>query len=213
MRSQSRLGGVSSVGGSVACFTGVMGYYMHDGLAAFRFELAGDVDATDAARLEQDWHTASSTLGTRTLIVDMSFVTGLDAAARSLFRRWHDAGAEFAAGSPRSRELVESITGRPFIAGALQPRTYESWFSRKSIPRIMLAVFGLALSSTLYSAELKPETQRLGAVCSIGGCRHAVAASPDETQRIHTSVNVTVAGRQHGDVSRNAPAQQRRQST
>jgi hypothetical protein len=42
-------------------------YYMHDGPSAFRFELAGQLDSNDAARLEQDWHTASSTIGDRTL--------------------------------------------------------------------------------------------------------------------------------------------------
>lgn len=91
-----------------------MRYYMHDGPSAFRFELAGDLDANDAGRLERDWRTASSTADSRTLIIDMSFVTGIDETARGLFRRWHAEGAEFAAGSERSRELVESITERPF---------------------------------------------------------------------------------------------------
>jgi hypothetical protein len=90
---------------------------MHEGPAAFRFELAGDLDAADAATLEQDWQTASPSMRNRTLIIDLSFVTGVDEAVRSLFRRWYAGGAEFAAGSKWSRELVESITGRPFIAG------------------------------------------------------------------------------------------------
>jgi hypothetical protein len=111
----------------------MMRYYMHDGPSAFRFELAGDLDANDAARLEQDWRTASSTLGNRTLILDVSFVTGMDEAARSLLRSWHGSGAEFAASSKRSRELVELITERPFIAGPHAP-TYRSWFSLKPMP-------------------------------------------------------------------------------
>jgi hypothetical protein len=111
-----------------------MRYYMHDGPAAFRFELAGELDSNDAARLEQDWRTASSIVGNRTLILDMSFVTAIDEAVRSLFRRWHAAGAEFAANSRRSRELVESITGRPFIQERPDSPTYQSWFSLNMRP-------------------------------------------------------------------------------
>jgi hypothetical protein len=110
----------------------MMRYYMHDGPSAFRFELAGDLDANDAARLEQDWRTAFSPAGTRTLILDLSFVTGMDETARSLFRRWHAAGAEFAAGSKGSRELVESITERPFTRELPHSPTFQPRFSIKS---------------------------------------------------------------------------------
>jgi hypothetical protein len=111
-----------------------MRYHMHEGPAAFRFELAGDLDAADAATLDQDWQTASPIMRNRTLIIDLSFVTGIDEAARSLFRRWHAGGAEFAASSKRSRELVESITGRPFTRELPHPPTYQLWFSFKSMP-------------------------------------------------------------------------------
>ena len=94
-----------------------MRYYVHEGPAAFRFELAGDPDAADAATLEHDWQAASSVMGNRTLIIDLSFVTGIDETVRSLFRRWHSEGAEFTASSKRSRELVESIHRLPVYAG------------------------------------------------------------------------------------------------
>jgi hypothetical protein len=107
----------------------MMRYYMHAGSAAFRFELDGDLDAGDAARLEQEWHGASLTIGNRVLVVDMSFVTGIDEAARSLFRRWYARGAEFAAGSKESRELVESITERPYTRETSRQPTFQPWFS------------------------------------------------------------------------------------
>jgi hypothetical protein len=107
----------------------MMRYYMHAGPAAFRFELDGDLDAGDAARLEQEWRGASLTIGNRVLVVDMSFVTGIDEAARSLFRRWYARGAEFAAGSKESRELVESITERPYTRETSRQPTFQSWFS------------------------------------------------------------------------------------
>lgn len=120
-----------------------MRYYMHDGPAAFRFELAGVLDSNDARSLEQDWRTASSVIGERILILDMSFVTGLDDAVRILFRRWYDEGAQFAANSKRSRELVELITGRPFIGAPLPaPPTYRPWHSLRTI---LLALMTLVL--------------------------------------------------------------------
>ncbi|HEY3825157.1 MAG TPA: hypothetical protein VGL82_11400 [Bryobacteraceae bacterium] len=106
-----------------------MRYYIHAGPAAFRFELAGNLDAGDAARLEREWRGASLTIGNRVLVVDMSFVTGIDEAARSLFRRWYARGAEFAAGSKESRELVESITERPYTRKTSREPTFQPWFS------------------------------------------------------------------------------------
>ncbi len=123
-------------------------YYMHDGPAAFRFELAGDLASGDAARLEQEWRTASSTIGDRTLIVDLSFVTAIDEAARSLFRRWHAGGAQFAAISPQSRKLVEAITGRPFLQRESQEPTYEPWLSG-GLSRGFAAIALLALAILL----------------------------------------------------------------
>jgi hypothetical protein len=110
----------------------VISYYIHTGPAAFRFELAGDLDADDAARLEREWRGASLIIGNRVLVVDMSFVTGIDEAARSLFRRWYDLGAEFAAGSKASRELVESITERPYTRETSREPTFQPWFSHSA---------------------------------------------------------------------------------
>jgi hypothetical protein len=143
-------------------------YYMHDGPAAFRFELAGDLATGDAARLEQEWRTVSSTIGDRTLIVDLSFVTAIDEAARSLFRNWHAAGAQFAAISPHSRKLVETITGRTFVEHQPQEPTYEPWLSRgwshelsrglRSLPITLAVIPLLALAilltpSTVLAAD------------------------------------------------------------
>jgi hypothetical protein len=106
-----------------------MRHYIHGGPAALRFELAGDLNAADAWRLEQDWREVSSAIGNRFLVVDLSFVTAIDEAARSLFRRWYARGAEFAASSKRSRELVASITERPYTRESQHEPTYQPWFS------------------------------------------------------------------------------------
>ena len=86
---------------------------MHDGPTAFRFELAGNLNHEDARRLDQAWRTASSVIGDRRLIVDMTFVTGVDERGRALITRWHREGARLIANSKASRALAESILGKP----------------------------------------------------------------------------------------------------
>ncbi|MGD1095675.1 MAG: hypothetical protein ABSB35_27240 [Bryobacteraceae bacterium] len=140
----------------------LMRYYMHDGPAAFRFELAGDLDANDATRLEQDWRTASSSVGTRTLIIDISFVTAMDEAVQSLFRRWYAGGAKFAARSRRSRELVETLTERRFTPEPARATPVQSWLFRKSMPFAipaipLVALLMLLMPSQAWAAELKLE--------------------------------------------------------
>jgi hypothetical protein len=72
-------------------------------------------------------------IGNRVLIVDMS-LAGIDEADRSLFRRWYTRGAEFAAGSKESRELVESITERPYTREASCEPTFQTLvFSHRSV--------------------------------------------------------------------------------
>jgi hypothetical protein len=110
-----------------------MRHYMHGGPAAFRFELAGDLTADDAARLERDWRGVSSAIGKRLLVVDLSFVTAIDDTTRRLFRRWYACGAEFAARSRPSQELVESITERPYTWESQYGPTYQPWFSYTTV--------------------------------------------------------------------------------
>ncbi|MGH9667972.1 MAG: hypothetical protein ACRD9L_26440, partial [Bryobacteraceae bacterium] len=86
-------------------------YYIHDGPGAFRFALAGVLTEPDVRRLEQDWHTACSSMGDRTLIVDLSNLAGIDEPGRELLRTWHKGGAQFIAKSDEARRLAESITG------------------------------------------------------------------------------------------------------
>ena len=94
-----------------------------------RFELAGDLNAGDASRLEHDWYGVRSAIGNRLLVVDVSLVAGIDEAARSLFKRWYARGAEFVAGSKQSGELVVSITEHPYIRESPHEPTYQPWFS------------------------------------------------------------------------------------
>ena len=72
-------------------------YYMHDGPSAFRFELAGNLNNEAARDLDQAWRTASSMIGDRALVIDMTFVTGAEKEGRSLLARWYAEGAQLIA--------------------------------------------------------------------------------------------------------------------
>ena len=109
--------------------------YRHDGAAAFGVELAGDISDEGARRLEQDWRTASSVIGDRQLIVDITFVTSIEKEARILLARWHASGARLIANSNDSRSLAQSILGEalPEPRATVNPtwvpfRASLSWF-------------------------------------------------------------------------------------
>ena len=138
-------------------------YYMHDGPMAFRFELAGNLDYAGALRLDQDWRTASSAIGDRKLIVDMTFVTNLDEEAKALLRRWHQEGACIIANSPTSRELAESFVGCALPAmtahAAVSDRTWLPFHASFLVSVVILCAFAvIALSAEAKAATLKPET-------------------------------------------------------
>ena len=65
------------------------------------------------ADLDQAWRTASSMIGDRALVVDMTFVTGAEREGRSLLARWYAEGAQLIARSKASRALAEAIVGEP----------------------------------------------------------------------------------------------------
>ena len=93
--------------------TPALQYYMHEGRTTLRIELAGEVTSDDAWRIDQDWRVASSKVGDRRLIVDMTYVTRVDDWVRALFVRWHQEGAQFVAGTRSARLLAEWILGEP----------------------------------------------------------------------------------------------------
>ena len=72
-----------------------LSYYMHDGASAFRFKLAGSLTGDDVVELGQCWRTASSTLGSRTFVVDIEDLTAVDEDGRELLRQWQEQGAHF----------------------------------------------------------------------------------------------------------------------
>jgi hypothetical protein len=94
-------------------------YYMHDEPTAFRFELAGNLNREGAYQLEQAWRTASSVIGDRRFIVDLTFLNAADELGRALINRWHREGARLVAKTNASRALAESILGGPLLEPAV----------------------------------------------------------------------------------------------
>jgi len=91
--------------------SGDLQYYLHDGSGAFRFELVGNLSNHGARDLEQAWSTASSTIGDRKLIVDLTRVTAISDFGRELLLRWRLGGATLLAIGTESLALLESIPG------------------------------------------------------------------------------------------------------
>jgi hypothetical protein len=140
-------------------------YYMHDGPSAFRFELAGDLSNEAARDLDQAWRTASSMIGDRALIVDMTFVTGVGRDGRSLLARWYAGGAQLIARSKVSLALAEAIVGAPLpdfasdsSAGGV--RTWLPFHTSFGEPKLKLMFLPAALLFALpaHAANLKAET-------------------------------------------------------
>jgi len=161
-------------------------YFMHEGPSAFRFELAGDLDDEGAHRLQQDRRAASSVIGDRALIVDMTFVTGAEQEGRTLLARWYAEGAQLVAKSKASRALAEAIVGEPLREAASARRTGADWTwlpfhkgfgAHKIHAALLLAAMVLPVQS--HAANLKAET---------------VAAWEDYVQ----SVNATLQDRARG---------------
>jgi hypothetical protein len=142
-------------------------YYMHDGPSAFRFERAGNLNNEAALDLDQAWRTASSMIGDRALVVDMTFVTGAEGDGRSRLSRWYAEGAQLIARSKVSRALAEAILGQPLpefaaAANAGSGRTWLPFHTSFKVPKLkltfLLAALLLTAPAPAHAANLKPET-------------------------------------------------------
>jgi hypothetical protein len=156
-------------------------YYMHDGPTAFRFELAGDLNGEGVCRLNQDWRTASSALGERRLIVDMTYVTSVDVTARALIHRWHREGALLIANSRASRALAESIIGEPLSDASANTHTAavqdSTWRPIRSSFLWRTATL-LLLATILFPTEAGAPANSAGVRASAGQMHGAIATLP-----------------------------------
>lgn len=112
---------------------------MHDGPAAFSFELSGRLSDEAARDLEYAMRSASFVIRWRPLIVDLSYVTQVDSIGRKMLRRWYDDGARLVAKVSQARTIVESITGQaPELIAAVSQ--HQTW-----LPFSVAVVWGIGL--------------------------------------------------------------------
>jgi len=118
-------------------------FYLHDGSTEFRFKLSGHLSDHGARELEQTWRTASSTIGARKLVVDLSRVTGIDEAGRGLLLMWHREGAILVTDSGVASALLHSIPGISLPPEADDGKAGRSpWWP--AVPRAVLRFLGIA---------------------------------------------------------------------
>ena len=123
---------------------------MHDGATAFSFELAGRLSDDAARQLQQAWRTASSVVGERSLIVDLSYVNAIDQLGQDLLRDWHNQGAQLVANSPEASELLQSITGESAPTPPASAR-HSTWLPFRIAAYAVIAVTVLLLPATIYA--------------------------------------------------------------
>ena len=134
-------------------------YYMHDGATAFRLELSGDLSVDSVRDLEQAWRTASSMIGGRCLVVDLSYLASIDDAGRELLDKWHAQGARFVAISSEAQARIQSMIGRPITLLGATPKAF-TWLpfrtSALGFAIFVVLLFPRAISATLsLNSEIK----------------------------------------------------------
>jgi len=93
--------------------SGRFAYYMHDASSGFRFQLTGDLSVERSQDLEQARLTASSVIGRRDLIVDLTGLTSVDASGRELLKAWQALGAQMTVVSAQGQARIQWIDRPP----------------------------------------------------------------------------------------------------
>jgi anti-anti-sigma regulatory factor len=85
---------------------------VHDSPRVLTFRLEGRVEGPWVAVLENCWERNLDTAGNAALRVDLSGVTFIDPAGKTVLARAHARGAELVAGDCLTSAIVEEITAR-----------------------------------------------------------------------------------------------------
>lgn len=129
-------------------------YYMHDEAAAFRFQLAGGLSKDSTTDLDQARETASSVLGRRPLIVDLTGIESIDTAGRQLIEKWHGRGALFVVTTPQAKIRIQSMTGVPFCL-IEKNRDRSEWLPGRLLRWLLAAVFRVFVGGSRHGNALR----------------------------------------------------------
>jgi ABC-type transporter Mla MlaB component len=130
-----------------------MRYYLHDGAAAFRLKLYGNLSGQDVTEVEQCWRTAESTIAGRRFVVELSDVTAVDEAGAALLLLWSRHGAQFLATSAQARLLVHPIVGDALIQAATDRPASNPRFPWRLGALAAAVLVSLVLPATVSAAE------------------------------------------------------------
>jgi len=86
-----------------------MAIYIHDEAARLRLRVTGDLDELAAKELASCWTTASSVLGSRKIVVDLTSLAEACESGRHLLGALHKEGVEFLTKSEYQTELVRGV--------------------------------------------------------------------------------------------------------
>jgi anti-anti-sigma regulatory factor len=87
-----------------------LNYYLHDESGEFRIQLSGHLSQVGARDLEQAWRTASSIVGGKSMIVDLTHVTSIDTSGCELLDKWHGDGAKLVVTSSEAKDRIQVMT-------------------------------------------------------------------------------------------------------
>jgi hypothetical protein len=105
-------------------------YYMHDRAAEFRFQLSGDLSGDSVRDVEQSWCTASSTIGERRFVVDITNLSSIDESGRELIEKWHRRGALLVVKSCNAKTRIQRMVDCPvtLLETDRRPFQYHSFY-------------------------------------------------------------------------------------
>ena len=89
-----------------------MAIYIHDEAARLRLRVTGELDERAAKELASCWTTASSVVGARKIVVDLTGLTGAQEPGRQLLEALFREGVEFLGQSEVQTKLIAAITGK-----------------------------------------------------------------------------------------------------
>jgi len=151
-------------------------YYMHDGSAAFRFKLAGDLSQDTAQDLEQARKTAASIIGRRSLVVDLTHLISLDAAGRKLLEEWHALGAELTVVSSEAQARIRSMAGVPVtLLGT--GRGASGWLPSRMAGLWLSALVALLLLAGAFRAASRQPGAGMSAIATMSAVRLSSAGA------------------------------------
>jgi len=132
--------------------SGRFAYYMHDASSGFRFQLTGDLSVERTQDLEQARLTASSVIGLRDLIVDLTGLTSVDASGRELLKAWQALGAQMTVISAQGQARIQWMTGLPTTVVGSKPRA-SKWLRPQAAALLAAALWALLLAATAVAAH------------------------------------------------------------